>query len=101
MEGGSEERRGGERGGGDGGKATRGPARRGEKGGNEAHGSAKGGGEVEGAGLPIDAGIVTCEPREAQHQLEMGQIYKLKGNLLGMPAMNADTGRKKMGDRGG
>ena len=44
---------------------------------------------------------MTGQPREAQHQLEMGQIYKLKGNLFGMLAMNSDTGRKEMGDGGG
>ena len=51
--------------------------------------------------MPINAGVVTSQPRKAQHQLEVGQIDKLKGNLLSMLAMNANAGRVKMGDGGG
>ena len=54
------------RGVGDGGEATGGVARRSEEGRDETSGSTEVRSEHEGASLPIDGGIVTTQPREAQ-----------------------------------
>ena len=43
--------------------------------------------------------VVTSQPREPQHKLEVGQVHKLKGNLLRVLSMNPDAGVVEMGDR--
>ena len=42
---------------------------------------------------------MTSQPRETQHKLEVGQMNKLKGNLLRMLAMNAYVGVVEVSDR--
>ena len=57
------------------------------------------GSEREGASLPIDGGIMTSQPRKTQHELEVGQVDKLKGNLLCVLSMNLDAGVVEVCDR--
>ena len=56
-------------------------------------------GEGEGASLPVNAGVVPCQPREAQHQLEVRQPGDLKGETLRVGGMNTQAGGKIVGDR--
>ena len=84
---------------GDGGEATGGVAIRSEEGRDETGGSAEGRSEREGASLPIDGGIMTSQPRKTQHELEVGQVDKLKGNLLCVLSMNPDAGVVEVCDR--
>ena len=86
---------------GDGGKPTRGGVGRGEEGRDEAGGGTEGGVEGKGAGLPVDAGVVAGQPREAQDQREVGQADELKGNLFRVGAMDANAGVVEVGDGGG
>ena len=45
-------------------------------------GRAELGGERERAGVPIDGGIVACEPGEPQDHLEVRKLDDVEGNLL-------------------
>ena len=86
---------------GDGGNPTRGGGGRGEEGRDEAGGGTEGGVEGEGTGLPVDAGVVAGQPREAQDQREVGQADELKGNLFRVGAMDANARVVEVGDGGG
>ena len=72
------------------------PPRRGK-----ASGGAQWGGGGEGASLPVNAGVVPCQPREAQHQLEVRQPGDLKGETLCVGGMNTQARGKIVGDRTG
>ena len=40
------------------------------------------GGERERAGVPIDGGVVACEPGKPQDHLEMRELNHVEGNVL-------------------
>ena len=86
---------------GDGGNAAGDRSRRGEEGGNEAGGGAQGGVESEGASLPINAGVVACQPWKTQHQRKVGEVNELEGNVLCVGAMNAYARGVEVSDGGG
>ena len=48
--------------------------------------------------LPIYAGVVPCQPRKPQDQLEMCQPGDLKGKGFRMGGMDAQPGREVVGD---
>ena len=48
--------------------------------------------------LPIYAGVVPCQPRKPQDQLEMGQPGDLKGKGFRMGGMDAEPGGEVVGD---
>ena len=48
--------------------------------------------------LPIDAGVVSCQLRKPQDQLEMGQPGDLEGKGFRMGGMDAEPGREVVGD---
>ena len=76
------EKKGGGRGGrGKGGcEEERGEGRRGW--GNKTDGRADLGSERERAGVPIDGGVVACEPGKPQDHLEMRELDHVEGNFL-------------------
>ena len=86
---------------GDGGDAAGCRTRGGKKGGNQAGGQTERRVKGEGAGLPVDAGVVADEPGEAQDQGEVRKADQLKGNVLCMGAMDSDAGWVEVGDRRG
>ena len=69
-----------------GGKGRGGGGGRGEGwrrgGGNETGGRADVGGERERASVPIDGGVVACEPGKPQDHLEMRELDHVEGNVL-------------------
>ena len=56
--------------------------------------------EGQGAGVLVDVGVVACKPGEPQHQLEVGELDDVQGNVLRVYTMNAESGGNKMCDRG-
>ena len=76
REGGSEEGRGG--------RGEGGGGRRGGGGGwgGKTGGRAELGGERERAGVPIDGGVVACEPGKPQDHLEVRELDHVEGNVL-------------------
>ena len=70
------------------------------EGGDQAGGSAQLGLEGQGAGLPVDAGVVAGQPWEAEDEGEVGQRHQLQGDVLLMRAMDPDPGRKVVCDGG-
>ena len=59
----------------------------------------EGGGKGEGTVMPVDAWVVPCQPREAEDELEMAKASHLKGEVLGVGAMDTQAGREGVGDR--
>ena len=53
-----------------------------KEGGNKTSGRADLGGERERAGVPIDGGVVACEPGKPQDHLEMRELDHVEGNVL-------------------
>ena len=49
--------------------------------------------------MPVDAWVVPCQPREAEDELEMAKASHLKGEVLGVGAMDTQAGRDVVGDR--
>ena len=75
----------------------RGERRRG--GGRETRGRAEGRGEGELARLPIDAGVVACQPGEAEDELKVAERHDVAGKAFGMGTVNPKMRRVKVGDR--
>ena len=67
---------------------------------SQTGGSAQLGLERQGAGRPVDAGVVTGQPGEAEDEGEMSQRHQLQGDVLLMLAMDPDPGREVVGDGG-
>ena len=68
------------------------------RGGGETGGLAQLGFEGQGAGLPVDAGVVAGQPWEAEDEGEVSQRHQLQSDVLLMLAMDADAGRIIVGD---
>ena len=78
----------GEEGGKDRGR-ERGWGGRGRRGrGRETRGGAKGGGEGELARLPVDAGVVACQPGEPKNELKVAERHDVAGKAFGMGTVN-------------
>ena len=56
------------------------------------------GGEGDGTSLPVDGGVVTGQPREAQDEGKVSQCHQLEGDVLLMLAMDAYAGGIVVGD---
>ena len=67
----------------------------------KAGGGTERGVEGQGASPPVDPGVVAGEPWEPKHQLEVGELNDLQGNVLRVGAVDADAGRVEVGDRSG
>ena len=50
--------------------------------------------------MPVDVGVVVCKPGEPQHQLEVGELDDVQGNVLRVCAMNVESGGNEMCDTG-
>ena len=73
----------------------------GRRGGNKTGGRADLRREGERARVPIDGGVVACEPGKSQDHLKVGEPNDIKGNVLRMHAMYSETGRKVVGNERG
>ena len=85
-------REGSEGGGGRGGEGKGGRGR------GDAGSGAEKRGECESTRPPIDAGIVPGQPRETQDHLEVTQTGDLKGEDLGMGAMDTESSGEVVSD---
>ena len=50
--------------------------------------------------MPVDVGVVVGQPGEPQHQLEVGELDDVQGNVLRVYAMNAESGGNEICDWG-